>query len=218
MQSSFLWLAGVVSAAAFVILLQVALAKSASSSKETRRRWQHSLTGQAMVGISYLLPIQICVGALLLGSIAIYFAHRTKWYEQTFSSILRPNEVKKLPGAFFFLLGTTITAAAFDLHHARYALLCLSCGDPMAAFVGRRYPNSPRFLSANSSMIGSSACFITSFLLGCIMFYGDSRSIWKAIVGGVTCTIAEATPKVDDNLMIPISTAMSIALFEKYLQ
>jgi len=215
--TSLIWMwSAIVAAVAAFIFLQIVLAKASSTSKESLRRWQHAITGQSMVAISYILPIPICIGALLVGSLAIYFSHKTSWYEQTFGSLLRPHEKQQLPGAFFFLLGALITTILFDLDKARYAILCLSFGDPMAAWVGRKFPTSPRFLSQNSSIIGSTACFMTSFLLGAMIFYSKEDFVWKAFAGASTCTVAEALPFVDDNLMIPISTAMSLHIFEKY--
>jgi len=63
--------------------------------REARRRWQHALTGQSFLLVSYILPIPICVFLLLLGAFGVIclraFAPRV--FVKHFGSLLRPNEL-----------------------------------------------------------------------------------------------------------------------------
>jgi len=225
--------------------------------RERKRRWQHAITGHVFVLISYVLPLRVCVMALLAGAAGVYYlrAQRPTLYLDLFGPLLRPEEMEetpsstsstssgeddggakrgggsvvavgRLPGAFYFLLGTAATAAAFPAGVGRYAVECLALADPVAAYAGRAF-RSPR-LNSSSSAAGSAACFVAAWIVG--YFYlsdtfaddggGDSGTIpWgKITVGALACTVAEAVPVVNDNLQIPLVTAGAVRCYELLLQ
>jgi dolichol kinase len=200
------WISGIIAAIAVVILLQVILARF-QQSPENRRHLQHAATGQLLIGISYLLPLVVCQVALSLGIallLYVFSAHKA-WYKSTFGPLLRPHELENLPGAFWFLVGTLICALTMDLSVGRYAVLCLSYADPVAAWVGRSIA-SPQ-ITANTTIAGSIGCFSIALLTG----YGVlGTNIMEIMVGALACTLAEAFPVGNDNLLIPIVTGASI--------
>lgn len=195
-----------------VVLLQIFFTYSTSLlNDENRRRLQHMTTGQALVSISYLLPLKYCL--VLLGSgcsliLYVRFLHDS-WYRQHFHSLLRPYELQYgvLPGAFYFLLGVFVVALVFPMQIARYSVLCLSYADPMAAWVGSALFTNFK-IHSGASVSGCTACFVTALVVGVITL--NVSNVRIPIIGALVCMIAEALPFVNDNVMIPISTASAV--------
>ena len=208
-----------------VVGFQIAIAHF-QINKEAKRRWQHVVTGHSFVVISYLLPVEWCVAALLTGALGIYYLilfHKTLFI-QAFGPLLREVEKEslKLPGAFFFLLGTALTVWWFPLPTARYAVECLAIADPMASWIGNRI-QSPK-INASASMAGTLACFVTALGIGLVYLTksgtsemetasGDTSSsmeLWRIASGAFACCIVEAVPYWDDNLVMPVVTAAAV--------
>jgi dolichol kinase len=139
-----------------------------------------------------------------------------------------PSKPKVLPGAFFFLLGTIVAATLFPMPIARYAVECLSLADPIAAWVGQSI-SSPKLLpnQSTASVAGSLACFATSWLLGYFMLIqwaerGDDDapiaiSIPCVTLSALACCLAEALPIINDNLSIPIVTALAVDMSRSWI-
>jgi dolichol kinase len=204
------------------------------SQSETQRRFQHALTGHAMVELSYMIPRIACIVLLLLAAFGMYIL-RTYFYEtiflKAFGPLLRPNEKRPntLPGAFYFLLGTGLCVWLFssssnstttnNMTIPRYAVECLALADPMASWIGSTI-KSPK-ITSSSSVAGCVACFITSWLVGCIMLDDPATSITVSNInnnfymvvtcGAIGCTVAEGFMTWgNDNLTIPIVTAFAV--------
>lgn len=208
---SILWRA--MSLIVLVILFQVVVAHVKLSSP-VKRRWQHALTGHALVQISYFLPYFLCLAALLLGAMGMFAFQQCApaSFYQSFGPLLRPDEIegRKLPGAFYFLLGTAVAAfwtGEGQLQVARYAVECLALADPMASYVGSTIPSLR--ICPGSSLSGCIACFVTAWSVGYLMLvHGKEHppTAFLLSIGALTCTIAEAIPYGNDNLNIPIAT------------
>ena len=200
--------------------------KPSRLSRAAQRRIQHTVTGLAIVQVSYAIPHwNVCVGLLLVATIGLYILHRYYFdvFRQAFGAILRPAEVQRqrLPGALYFVLGTLVTMILLQLSSTnedenwmilRYAIECLSLADPMASWVGSSV-QSPR-LSKGSSLAGCLACFGTALAIGYLRLIratndGSTGTI-PVIVGAIGCTLAEAIPFADDNLTIPVSISMVV--------
>jgi dolichol kinase len=206
---------------AFVLLVgfQVAVSRLAALSQEAKRRWQHAVTGHAFVVVSYLLPITVCVPCLYLASAGILYLRlfHHDLFLKSFGPLLRPNEKEagQLPGAFYFVLGTALTATLFPINTARYALECLSIADPVAAWVGRSVPSYR--IHPSASLAGSLACFVTAWLIGYLYLATGSVTAGEAPLGIITwgalaCCVSEASPVGNDNLLIPIATAAAVVV------
>jgi dolichol kinase len=210
MTAAFDWILYAVAAVVVVVLLQVFVTtKEVELSKEGRRRVQHAATGQLLIAISYVLPLVVCQVALLAGTgLLLYIYHGQKdWYQKTFGPILRPHEQDSLPGAFWFLMGTFLSSVCFEITIGRYAVLCLSYADPMAAWVGSSF-KSPR-VYGSATLAGCSACFATATLIGWCVLSNDAVEI---AVGALACTVAESLPIGNDNILIPIITASAVQI------
>jgi dolichol kinase len=202
------------SLAFLVVAFQVLVAR-VSLKKETKRRLQHALTGHALVQISYVLPREICFALLVLGAAGIYIIHQfyPSKFQQAFGALLRPHELHQLPGAFWFLVGTAITVLLMKNETIiRYAVECLALADPMASWIGSTI-RSPK-INSGSSVSGCVACFATAVAVGKVMLTNPSN--YTLGIGALACTIAEASPYGNDNLNIPILTALAVYHFGGY--
>jgi dolichol kinase len=216
-----------VSSVILLVILFQAIVAHWRVERETKRRLQHALTGHALVQISYMLPLQVSIAVLLIAAFLMagskVLAH--EWFMETFGPLLRPEELRAgtLPGAFYFLVGTAITASLVDLSIARYAVECLAMADPMASLVGSTIPSPQLF--KGSSLSGCTACFGTAYLVGVVMLLNWSNnddnhddtaySQLTLLLGALACTIAEAIPIGNDNLNIPIVTALVVNMLGK---
>lgn len=206
----------IIGAVVAVVILQLVVTKVSDLSKEGRRRVQHATTGQLLIVISYLLPLWICKMALLAGILlllCVYHFHNS-WYKDTFGPLLRHSEQDTLPGAFWFLVGTWITATCFDTNIGRYAVLCLSYADPVAAWVGLSLP-SPRVVGT-ATVSGCCACFVTALVIGMYMLFESENAVIEIGMGAFACTIAEGFPMGNDNVLIPIATASAVQFARTY--
>ena len=192
-----------------IIVFQVAVA-NLSLGKETKRRFQHAVTGHALVQISYLLPVEVCVLSLAIGCLTIVYVRlfKGKLYKSLFGPLLRQEELKDgaFPGAFYFLLGTMLTTSIFPIEIARYAVDCLSFADPFASFVGKSI-QSPK-ISSSASVAGCFASFSAAFLLAAAVYHLPLKS---ALIGSIACTLSEAFPLANDNLTVPLATAAAVS-------
>jgi dolichol kinase len=217
-----------------LIVFQIGIAQNKALERETKRRFQHALTGHAMVQISYILPKYVCIVCLTIGAILIY-TMRT-YYPQSFYSavgpLLRPSEMmngtQSLPGAFYFVIGTTITLLLIDdMTIARYSIECLSIADPIASWIGSTIRSPKLTKSGNTSMAGCIGCFIASWIIGYMMLdesiYSQQQqqqhvhdgshqyNLFRTItIGALACTVAEGLPLGNDNLNIPVATAFVV--------
>ena len=95
-----------------VVIFQLIMAKFPTE-KSTKRRLQHALTGHALVQVSYVLSRSLSLSLLIFGSLGIWGCQKffPNHLRQHFGPLLRPSELsgERLPGAFYFLIGTAIT-------------------------------------------------------------------------------------------------------------
>ena len=239
-----------------VILLQKLLSTRSSKNKiktffvtkndnHMRRRIQHVLTGLLFYVLSFIIPPKLSLILLIISTIIFYiilkirikYKRVNEWYMNNFGPLLRSHECKPdtLPGAFWFMLGTTISFGCFEQEIARISLLCLSLGDPLAAIIGIRFSTSnissdDTKILGSKSVSGCCACFIVSFFIGLLCSFsrndesrpntdGDDR-LWHkckfAVISGITATFMETFSSVlglDDNLGIPLGTGCMLTFF-----
>jgi dolichol kinase len=202
-----------VAAFTIVVLFQIAVARLHLMHAATKRRLQHVATGHMIVRFSqYIQHRSMGVIALLAGCAAIYYArvYQPQLFVQYFGSLMRDDERQpnnnKLPGAFWFLLGTAITFGCFEDRIGRYAVECLAWADPMASWIGSAV-HSPR-INASTTVAGSCACFLTCVVIGVCYL----ESVGQIIAGSVACCLAEASLSANDNLTIPIMAALAVSL------
>jgi dolichol kinase len=221
----------------FVIFLQVLTARARTTSNpnsnnsktfnhQGRRRIQHALTGLSFYILSFLLTHFIACLLLSTTTTLFYVLHllRSKsktiqqFYIQQFGPLLRDHEknIHTAPGAFWFLLGTTVLVISFSMDIVRTSLLCLSFGDPIASAMGIRFGGPKiQLRHGNKSLVGCCACFITCVTMSALCMgikYG--QGVW--ILTGLIATLMEVLSGligVDDNILIPLGTGITLSLY-----
>ena len=120
---------------------------------------------------------------------------------------MKKQESKNLSGSFFYVLSDLITIGFFGKDIAISSLFILSIADPLTSILGSRF-GKIRFLG--KSLEGSMIFFATSFLILRIF----SFSLPVAIAGAVIASLTElfSSRFVDDNLSIPLVTALALTL------
>mmetsp|Transcript_1684 Transcript_1684/g.2659 ORF Transcript_1684/g.2659 Transcript_1684/m.2659 type:complete len:235 (-) Transcript_1684:1523-2227(-) len=142
-----------------------------------------------------------------------------------YKNILRPDEARgKLPGAFYFLLGTALSCAVFDTHIFHLAILFLSFGDPAAGLFGTLLK---RGNPGNSKSFGGSfAAFVASALstlvLELICCHGseinhDLTLAKVSLLGGIIGALAERVNLlgIDDNFTLPLCAGLAMTLLNQ---
>ena len=241
--SSVYYLLLIFMAPTLVIIIQLLAASqgetsgksSTSSSLHYNRRIQHAFTGMMFYGLSYILPSSIAIALLCIATLAFYallFARSRshtvqEYYMRHFGPLLRDHEKKlnALPGAFWFLVGTTIVVCAFPIDIARTSILCLAFGDPIAAIVGINVGGPKLCLASNNnsnggggskSLAGCLACFWSCYLVSFVCMRELGPEAW--FMTGVVATVMEGlnffcSIPLDDNVLIPVGTGISLWLY-----
>ncbi|HZX45048.1 MAG TPA: SEC59/DGK1/VTE5 family protein [Candidatus Nanoarchaeia archaeon] len=130
----------------------------------------------------------------------------------------RKKEKNRLGGEVYFLIGSILCLALFDLRIAAAAILMTTFGDMAAALIGKRFGRVG--VMKNRTLEGILAELIVDLLIGFLLIrtlVGSSpwwltsiipsgTPIWPIIiVMAFTATIVETlVSKLDDNLLIPL--------------
>lgn len=127
------------------------------------------------------------------------------------------------------LSGTALSHEKFD----RFSLggtiyyflpiLILSVSDPAAALFGKKWPKGKyKIFKDYKTLVGSSAFFISSFLLGLIFLLPNALNwhcgfLLSALIAFATTVVEAISHKGIDNLSIPVTAAVLLVLFNQYL-
>jgi diacylglycerol kinase (CTP) len=219
----------------------VAAAPALSTKKDIHllRKLQHVTSGLVILALSTHDPLmrdwRYAVGTLVFSSAGMWATYALRraaprfdqWFRATFAPIMRPRELTRMPGAFFFLLGCAAALTLFPKPRAHLAILFLSFGDPAASFVGVTYArwaaggrrSSPKGAggdgqSSGKTVAGSLGCFAVCALCTAWALGGAANTATHIIIGGLAGAIAELVPfsSVDDNLAIPIVAGTILTL------
>lgn len=210
------------------------------------RRLQHAATGCIFVYASENLldPTQTSL-TLLSCSLLFYGIHRLRlalpqlndFLVKHYASLLRPDEAAgKLPGAFFFLAGSTLCSVAYEKHIFHLAVLLLSFGDPCAGLVGTLYKHRAAYehragpegrglvAAQGKTAVGSLACFVacfaTTFVVEHWSCHADNKrtALVTALYGACVGSVAERADlllRVDDNLAMPVIAGALLTAIER---
>ena len=122
--------------------------------------------------------------------------------------VTRPQEHYKLSGASWVFIGAGITTMFFNENVAVIAILIMSLSDSAAALIGIKFGKTQFF---NKSLEGSLAFFITTYIILFIFLSATPLNILFISVATTTIELF-SQPKLNDNLAIPIGTALILTL------
>jgi dolichol kinase len=123
---------------------------------------------------------------------------------------MKKEESNRLSGSFFYILSGLITIILFEKTVAVSSLFILSIADPLSSLLGSRFGRVRLF---GKSVEGTMAFFVVSFLILRVF----SFSVPVALPGAVIASLTElfSSRFIDDNLSIPIVTAVSLTLLTR---
>ena len=168
-----------------------------------------------------LILAPVTTGFLLVDVFKNFIPSLSEWYHETFASMLRHHELSKvhrhLNGATWITLSALVLIAFFPKTIAVAAFAMVSVSDTVAALVGKKFGRH-RF---GEKSIEGSLGFLASAILIVLVVPGLLLPV--GIVMALSGTIAEAMDikiagfKVDDNLMVPLASALAGIAFYAWL-
>ncbi len=159
--------------------------------------------------IMFLILLPLTVIAMTIEIVRLENKTFHRIFYSIFGIILRKHEVRNFTGATYLLVSSLVCFAFFpgDMI-AFFAISSLAIGDTFAAIVGILM-GKRKIKGTSKSLEGSLACFTSSFA------FGLAFRIHPALcfTGALATTIAEASHiQVDDNIKIPVFTAIVMAI------
>jgi len=151
-----------------------------------------------------------------LDLIRLRFPRANELTLRLFGGLMRREELKRLSGNSFFVLGLTLITFLFPRPVVLLSVLYLAWGDPAAAIVGTLYGR--RRIPGGKSLEGALANFAVCALatLGLALFHfrwTPDHALLFAALGGAVATVSELAPlPVDDNFSIPVLSAVQLSI------
>ena len=124
-----------------------------------------------------------------------------------FAALVSPREARGIASSTWFLMGAFTTLLIAPAHLFAPAVLVLSLADPSASVVGRLW-------GRHSLGKGSREGTTTFFLVACVVMV-PFVGLPGALVAAGAVAIFEVLPTgIDDNLTVPVVTALALWLVE----
>lgn len=166
----------------------------------------------------------LCVvggGILSLDVLRFYFPKMRNLSLQLFGTIMRKEEMKRLTGSSYYILGLAVVAFLFPKSIVLLAILYLAVGDPISSFFGTQWGTTKVF-SGKKSLEGAVAnavasCLVTAFYAISFLHLDSDKALVLTVLGTGISVFSEMLPiKIDDNFVIPVLSATLLSLFDKY--
>jgi dolichol kinase len=126
--------------------------------------------------------------------------------EKNFKEYERPNTLPFM-GAVEFYIGCFLAIVFFEPRIAMACISVLSLADAVSTLIGSYFGSHKLAINKKKTLEGSSAFYITALLT--LMFFVDPL---RAAAVALVATIAEATPRINDNITIPVSVGIFLTL------
>ncbi len=133
-----------------------------------------------------------------------------------FGRMIRETELHRVSGAFYFVLGITLTIAFFPKAAVEVACLAMGFGDAASAVFGRRFGTIR--LAGTRTLQGSLAFAVSAFIAVLtyrLVLYGGGLPAalpWAGLAAAGGALVELLSLRVDDNLTVPVATAALLSL------
>ena len=179
--------------------------------KELWRQLIHA-SGVFIVVLSYFLPskilILLCLAILAFVELVFLLDHyyNVPFFSTIFRVSKRKNDEK---GFIYFFIGIILTLYFFQFNMAicNAAILILLFGDSASTLMGKRFGKTKLPFQSSKTMEGSLAFLVVGFLVSLTQL-----PIIPAFSGAFVGMVTEAYSPIDDNLTIPLVSALVIIL------
>lgn len=164
--------------------------------------------------LKILLPLVVL--SLSVDIARKYSSKLNSLVQKIIGNLMRDNEVtsKNFAGATHFFLSALLTILFFDKEIAIFALTVLVISDSFAALVGRKFGKIKIMDKTLEGTIGFilSAIIIYYYYIAYCNFHLNFTQSMIAILIGALSELFSKTFRIDDNFIIPLSIAISLAL------
>ena len=182
--------------------------------QEIKRKFIHlssSVIGFSLIFTNHdwIVPILVVSAVIFptLDYLRIKYGYVARYYNAIFGTVTRTFESTMLTGASYVFIGAALTAVIFNSKPAAIGLLVMSFSDAFAAIIGIRFGKT-RLM--NKSLEGSLTFFFITMLIMLAMNVPYFMAFMVASV--ITWIELVSVPQINDNLLIPISTAFLLTL------
>jgi dolichol kinase len=179
--------------------------------KELWRQLIHA-SGVFIVVLSYFLPPQLlillCVAILVFVVIVFRLDHNHNI--PFFSTVLKVAKRKEDERGFvYFFIGIIITLYffQFNMNIANAAILILLFGDSASTLIGKKFGKVILPFQAKKTLEGSLAFLLVGFLVSLTQL-----PVLPAFLGAFSGALTEAYSPIDDNVPIPLISALIMSL------
>jgi glycerol-3-phosphate acyltransferase PlsY len=184
-------------------------AMAASDRALLRRKWLRPLAIAFPLGVLWERMPTLTVLGVTLAVFAVSEALRFRARYHRFPLPYRQSERERISSMVMFLLGAFVTLACFPTEIASLAVLFLIFGDLLAWCIGQTV-GGPGFL--DKTWAGTAACLLTCVTLVSLYSSLGLVPLPVGLLGAVCATAVEAAPIQDDNFVMPVSSAIAMAL------
>ncbi len=198
----------------------MSLAKTKDMSGLLARKTFHLLAtmvtplGALVVSRNVLLwGLGIAVFVVVLMEIGRFaFPELNRLFLRSAGILLRKSESREIAGSTYVVIALFLTFLLFPRDLAIVAVTFLAVGDALGAVVGVAFATSQR---PEKNWQGRLACFSSSLLAGLVLGHLVlGINIFVILAGAATAGIVETlTLPINDNITIPVSSALAMVLF-----
>jgi glycerol-3-phosphate acyltransferase PlsY len=174
-----------------------------------RRKWLRPLAIAFPLGVLWAWRPTLTVLGATLAVFAVSEALRFRARYHRFPLPYRQSERERISSMVMFLLGAFVTLAFFPTEIASLAVLFLIFGDLLAWCIGQTV-GGPGFL--DKTWAGTAACLLACVTLVSLYSSLGLVPLTVGLLGAVCATAVEAAPIHDDNFVMPVSSAIAMAL------
>ena len=133
------------------------------------------------------------------------FAAIENFFEEKIYKNFERKESFPMRGAIMFYLGAFLTLLIFSEQIAAAVIAVLAIGDSVSTLVGKNFGRHKIF--EKKTLEGSLGFFVSAAAV-LLFFVSPERAIFAALVSA----LAEAFLKIDDNISVPLSAAIALAI------
>ncbi len=185
---------------------------------EIRRKVIHFACTIIPIGILYLpRSVSLIIMSILFAIAVITELLRRIWptfgrlFNKFFGDMLRDYEVKGITGATYLLFSSILALTLFPKRIVALSLLFLTVGDGAATIFGRFLGKKKIF--GDKTLEGTVAFFLSSLLVSTAI---SGVPFHLKFSGVCIATLLELfNRKLDDNLVLPLGTAMGMVVVRK---
>ncbi len=181
----------------------------------SRKLWHIAGVGLIAVIMNNISPqdslFDLSIAALLIIPFDLFRLRRPDLNQKIvvlFKPVIRIEEVMKISGTSFLIVGAFTVILLFPKKVAVLAILLLAFGDPTSSIFGVLWGKDR--IWGNKSLQGSLACFVVCSFVCALYFLNHhlmvERIVLVSILGGLIGALSELIQfkKLDDNMTFPI--------------